>query len=259
MTELTNEIEKLLYETAQKLKISNFETKFANSAIRGEGFIGEFYLARIINKNTNEIVEVAIKKAFTNQQKRDELNVRVAYEVEINFYSKIFPTLKNFQIEKSIKEPFTQIAKYYYGTIEEYREALVLQNLKTEGYNIRNVKELLDEEHYNMIFETYGKFHALSMAFKDQYFEEYKKLTDIKDSMLIIMNSDSCKALVDGIMKEVFNNFDTDSELYKKCLKYINNSNEELNKVAIYNGKNSVITHGDCWSNNIMYKYSVKM
>lgn len=256
MSELKKEIETLLRATAINANITNFKLIFnANLVTRGDGYLGEIYFAQIINKNTNKCTEVVIKMPFKNKQKREEFPIEIAYETEIHFYSKILPVLKKFELEKGVKEPFVETAKYYYGTLNKYSEALVLENLKAEGCIMKNFKESLDEEHLTLIFQTYAKFHALVFAFKDQNPEEYNSLVmNLKD--LMALNRIKAKELINSVAKEAFEALKSNPEIYLKCLKYKTNASEELMKSMSYKG-NKIITHGDSWANNLMYKYSV--
>lgn len=261
LIELTIEIEALLHSVAYSENIDNYDGIFDTNSLRGDGFLGEFFIATILDRDNNSIIEVAIKKAFKNKQKRTELNIEIAFLNEVLFYSKIFPILNKLQTE-SMEEPFVEIAKFYYGTTEEWYEALVLENLKTRGYIMRNKSDLLDEEHASLIFKTYGKFHALSFALKDLNGEEYHELVkEIKDFIQISFSSKQYKFFLNGIGQEAFGALETEeySDVFEYCAKYRENIMDEFLKKGIYKGDYGVINHGDCWSNNMMFKYSVNI
>lgn len=100
IVELQSELETLLLQVAKIKQINNHEIKFDESVLKGDGFLGEFFLGSVKNKDTNETVEVAIKKAFKNPEKREDYSINQAYQNENYFYSTVYPTLQQFQSEK---------------------------------------------------------------------------------------------------------------------------------------------------------------
>lgn len=259
--QLKSEIETLLKSVAFKENIQNFEPIFnIDEAIRGEGFTGEFFLAGIKNKDTNQIVEVAIKKGVHDPAKRD-IPTNKIFCNESYFYSTVFPTLNQLQTEKSLKDPFVNVAKYYCSNLEEYQEAIVFENLKSQGYVLTDKAVLLDDEHTAHIFQTYGKFHALSFALKDQNYEKYEKLVSglWLEIYNVFVENEGIKNLMVGLFKEICEILDTeeDSKLKKRIEPIANNPNEKLLEETKLKSNYKTIIHGDCWSNNMMFKYSV--
>lgn len=155
------------------------------------------------------------------------------------------------------------MAKHYFGSLEDHREAIVFENLKSQGYVLTDKAVLWDDEHTSHIFQTYGKFHALSFALKDQNCGKYEKLvsglwSDIYD---IFMENEGQKNLMLGLFKEVCEMLDTeeDSKLKRRIEPFANRPNEKLLEIVKLKSDYKTIIHADCWSNNMMFKYSVSL
>lgn len=166
LEQLQNEVESILKNVALKNNITNYEPIFnIKEALRGDGFLGEFFLAGIKNQNTNEEIRVAIKKAVKDPSKRAEFLIPWIYSNEVYFYSTIVPAFSRLQVQKSLREPFVEVAKFHYGTLVEFQEALVLEDLKVQGYDIIEKRALFDDEHTRLILKTYGKLRTIFLKF----------------------------------------------------------------------------------------------
>lgn len=241
----------LLIQVATKRGFKNFETLPDQNVIRGDGILSEFYTGRVKDKDSGKTVEVYIK--FPPQS---DIQIKdVVFVNEFAYYSTVYPALVDYQKEKRIETPFDNIPAFYCGSIEN----IVLENLKTENYELYDKSKYLDEKHLTAIFELYGKYHALTFSFKKHNEEKY-------DSIL-------------SAITDVFKNFDgmsnraikplfkvgyeavkaTDKAKAEKLLKFYDDPLYTLDKGTFYTGKYSTLVHGDCWSNNMMFRYKVCM
>lgn len=249
---LTGEIEGLLRQVAQIKHITNPELIFDLKGIRGNGFLGEFFLGSVRNKDTNEEVHVAIKKAFRNKLKRSQMNLEKVYKNEVYFYATVYPELSKFQSERTVTSPFHNVANFLCAKLDAPNESLVLDDITKQGYIMREKSLLLDDEHVRFIFKTYGKFHGLSYALKDQDNELYKKLADEAIDifkMFTELKNEGVEGFsenVDKICKNVLELLDTEdnAELIKVARKYLENASAEFNKSLEYKGNFETITHG---------------
>lgn len=262
MSDLKTQIDALLQKVAEKQNIKNYELVYdVDARLRGDGFLGEFFLATIKNKDTNEVVEVAIKKALEDPVKREEVSTDLAYETEIYFYSEVVATFNRFQTERKVSDPFVEVAKYFCGTRKEGEEALALENLKAAGYVLWQKEKLMDDEHASIMFRTYAKYHALSYALRDQQPETYAKLVDGLPRFLLdyLDSKDSFRILENSLGKEAIESLEKDHpEIRKHCAKYEKSTFNEIRKVMGLKSAFPVIAHGDAWSNNFMFRYNVK-
>lgn len=175
-------------------------------------------------------------------------------------YTKVFPLLDEFQKENVIEHPFDNFAKCYGVCDKTGREAIIVQNLKAEGFEIHCRTQPQNLNHVLFIFRNYGRFHALSLAMKIKKPSIFKALTKnmtdvmgmfiIQANMLVQLEKDFDNAL------RIFQKYN-DSAIAKK----FENIRSSIKEVVSNLGKNtnpaSVILHGDCWNNNMMFKYEV--
>jgi Ecdysteroid kinase-like family len=113
--------------------------------------------------------------------------------------------------------------------------------------------------------EVLGKYHALSFAVKDQKPENLESFKAMKD---IFQCDESSKAQIqiwfDGPKKqaaEALKLFDND-DLKAKIGKVLETDLLELVLSCIDGAAAepyTVICHGDCWNNNIMYRYEARI
>lgn len=251
------ELEDILIKVAKVRHIENYALSIDVTASKTEGFLSEIYTGVVQNNDNGEPTYVVIKK-FPKEAGIFE-DLADMYQNEEQFYSEIFPNLNKFQQDKNVPEVFDHIPKYFLGSLEPGKEYITMENIVAEGYRLTNKKGFLDKRYLDIVFKAFGKFHALSFAFKDQHLNDYNKLlikvTDIykdKDP------SDGVyQAVVTNILAGI-NAFDSlqDKDVCDK-LKKLENTMAVLINVNKYKGRYSCIIHGDGWSNNLLFKCQV--
>ncbi|KRT78397.1 hypothetical protein AMK59_7337, partial [Oryctes borbonicus] len=176
------------------------------------------------------------------------------YSNEIYFYDVVFPAYQKFISEKNIREGFRHVPKCY-GTSS--KNVIALENIKDKGYNLFDRRAIMDDNHITLVLRTFAKFHAASFAFKDQDREGYDKLVTNWDGDL------AREMRVDSPMKKMWihqiqdglNTLDPieDKAILDRC------DAESLGNLVIdaqrCQNEYSIFTQGDCWCNNIMFKY----
>lgn len=179
---------------------------------------------------------------------------------EIFVYTKVLPLLDEFQKENAIEDRFDNFAKCYGVCEKNEKEALVLQNLKIEGFEIHNRTAPQNLNHVLFMFRNYGRWHALSSAMKIKKPSIFKALTKNMDDVFgkfIIQTNVSMQAEreFDNAVK-IFEKYN-DTKLVKKFDDIKNDVKEILTNLGNETNPAGVILHGDCWNNNMMFKYEV--
>uniref|UniRef100_A0A1B6LK04 CHK kinase-like domain-containing protein n=2 Tax=Graphocephala atropunctata TaxID=36148 RepID=A0A1B6LK04_9HEMI len=145
----------------------------------------------------------------------------------------------------------------FYSPVEK---VLVLEDLKKEGYTMCERVKQLDFAHCQQVMKTIAKFHASSVAvqhehpkFVERISEEYMYRDDSPIGgfvkmmagpiMLmvcdILKNRKGCEKYADLIVSRMGNIWSSAVERFKPKAKGLN-----------------VLTHGDLWMNNILFKYN---
>lgn len=263
-----------IYQTALKEIIKkNFASPLADCTVKidaasakGDNYIGVLYRVTVKDPQGNEL-SVVIKLPPQNAARREQFFARPCFLRESQFYETIYPLYKSFQEEKGIDvetEGFYQIPLCYKSITEDGYEGLFLEDLKVTGFEMFDRFKETTELHVNHVMRTVGKFHAISLAMKDQkpeLMEEYKELQDI-----FFQRDDNSKQQIkiwfDMLKKQAIDvlNTNENEDLKQKAEKVLEADFFEL-LMSCINGKDAepytVLSHGDCWNNNVMFKNEV--
>jgi thiamine kinase-like enzyme len=193
-------------------------------------------------------------------------------------YEEILPELLKFQEEYNIPNPFKSVTQLLGYISDEFKETLLLENLKEAGYSLCNRREPLDSQHLSLVIVEYGKLHALSHAMKKLMPEKYKEITKHIGSNVMVefqqqrrkeeskdaparpnpFNDDGIPMEADMFltptMEAVKNKprlLEAMKRFKKNCFKLMLESNQKPDE-------HSVISHGDAWSTNLLFKYEDK-
>ncbi|XP_018566834.1 uncharacterized protein LOC108907578 [Anoplophora glabripennis] len=251
-----------IYETLKEVvkeDIQNFEIVIHDGNKKGDGFLGDMVFVTMENKQSHEAIHLVVKQAFLNRSARDTVPIRQVFINEIYFYTKVWTRLNKFQERIPMQFQFHKVPKYFTSILEEASEKLVLENLKFQKFEMYNKRIPVDKQHFELIFREYGKFHALSFAYKALFPEDYADL--IKGTINIFLNFTNRDGFANAV--KVINDFAMDSlqpgiddAVIEKFRRYVENHTELFRDSLTCKTKYSVITHGDCRSNNMMFKYS---
>ncbi|XP_050298091.1 uncharacterized protein LOC126737295 [Anthonomus grandis grandis] len=248
--QLRTEIYSILEHVAKSKNIENYQINPESFKLQlGDGFVCLFFKAALTDKDTNEIIEVAIKKASNRP-----LDYNNIFGNEIAFYSKLIPALNNLQGHLPAVDRFNNIPDYYTSSREPQKEFIALENLSPQGYFLYDKSKYWDQKHLEKIFTIYGKFHALSFVLRRIHPELYNNIiSGCKDicAQLTVEGSD----LMEAAMVDAVTALDMTSKTYDIAKELVGNVKNTLLEALRYNGDFRCITHGDCWSNNMLFKY----
>ncbi|XP_031337195.1 uncharacterized protein LOC116166380, partial [Photinus pyralis] len=202
-----------------------------------------------------------IKCAPEASQFRVFVPVTKIYVREVYFYEKILTEYQKFQEEKGVV-PFRSYAKYYTSYLEEPYETIIMEDMKAVGYKLYNRQDPLDYEHALMVMREYGRFHAISFAIRDQkpdLFQEFQRnLPEVLYD--ILADNDASKKLIQSQCSRARDSLDevNNKRVYDKFADFEEHMFKLVEKAIATDaaGRYAVISHGDCWINNILFKYS---
>lgn len=170
-------------------------------------------------------------------------------EKEFMLYSHFFPTADDLIGNLGI------CPNYFPSKLES---VLVLEDLRMEGYAMRDKYRQLDFEHSLMVMKTLATFHAVSVAVHK------------KDPSLVLSIGEAYvfKGFDNtgfSFMKDKLLHFGNAVENWKgferfgnKIRRIYETCNERLHEVVNNRRGFNVLNHGDLWTNNILFKYDEK-
>lgn len=154
----------------QNTDIANYKLTFKFSD-KGEGYTTKviFVTADGIRKSNSENIKLdlvlKVSKLF-NAVNKDAMHEM--YKKESVVYNKVFPEFKVFVDGRSVIDVFESIPTFYRTIQSDGREILVLDNLRTKGYQPHNRLLPMNFHHIKLVLRKYAQLHAISFAFKDQ-------------------------------------------------------------------------------------------
>lgn len=257
-------ISELVDTVSKSLKLNHYKIVDVKTNKKGEGFLGQIFMVTVKNLENDDQLEILVKAAFTNARIRETAPIAIAFKNEVYFYLSAYPKLHNFGKRHNIFDVEKLVPKCYGASNGHCDEMLALENLKTNGFTTFNKREILDHNHLKLIFESYGIFHAYSYALRDQNPEEYLKIVDNTENIYVHFARDAgFKSHLTDLSQTVENcclvpgEDDTIIEAYKKY------SGEKLvnvfEEVCGITDPSFCFIHGDCWSNNMLFQYEVKI
>ena len=236
------------------------------ASAKGDNYIGVMYRANIKDPKGKEL-NVIIKLPPPNAARREQFSARPCFVRESEFYDEIYPMFKKFQEDKGIdveKDGFYEVPSCYKSLTEEPLEALYLEDLKVTGFEMFDRFKDITVDHVNLAMKSIGKLHALSFAMKDQkpdLIAPYKEMKDIfieRDEKA----KENIRTWFEMLKKQAVDCFKegTRENVKEKAHEILKSDFFEILESCINSeaaGPYAVICHGDCWNNNMMYRYEV--
>ncbi|KAK5642413.1 hypothetical protein RI129_008580 [Pyrocoelia pectoralis] len=256
--------ERILNLVRQLLKdnINNCKISVESASKLGENWLGLLNSLTIeyenIDKNKIKLYLVA-KVAPHQTAYRDALQIREVYIREIFFYNSVIPEFRKLQEERRLPQIFNPFPKLYATTTEEFREGVLMADMKKKGFRVYNHRVNTDYPHTLMAIKELGKFHALSYALKAHKPEAFKYLLLNCEESFFKGLHDSLVSIVTKLGNIVLKAYDQveDKEHYDALRNSINGVSNTLK--FVFSLKNheeyAVINHGDYEVRNILYKY----
>lgn len=239
--------------------INEFSINVEDFNGKGEGFVGEVLFLCLTNNKTKEKKDIIIKQQRTLNGEPLRYTVN-AFENEIYFYTDIWPTLEKFY--RCATGKLVNFVPKCVGTSRGQLRRIALENLKLEGFVTYDKTNPFDKEHFSKVLEKYGVFHALSMALKVQNVEEFNRLVALLRPVREAEFDDKSFGgkLLKRISHEFQEKFGPDDEVLIGQLKMYAEFGPKIVNHCHCEGKlNGILLHGDCWSNNFMFKYDVSL
>ncbi|XP_052754411.1 uncharacterized protein LOC113509350 [Galleria mellonella] len=230
---------------------------------KGDSYLSELIKIKIhgtTRAGASKYVQVILKNIPKSISRRLTYRSDEFFKNEINFYVKVLPALIKFQSSKSVSDPFDKYAKLFLSYSDGINDVICLEDASLENYGSAVRQEGIDYNHCKITFKVLAQFHALSFAMKDQQPEEFEKIrTEVFETYYHdrlrgwytkFWNRISGIA-IDAVEKEYPN-----SIYVEKIKKFaVPERYDDMIEAATNTLETGVISHGDSWTNNFLYKY----
>lgn len=262
---INNQIETFLKDIAKEERFKSYKIEKEPGSMKGDGYLGVItavYITGNTGSGEEKTLHLIVKTASKSDAVRVETPLENVFEREIYMYNTVIPAFQRLEKERNLLLPLYS-AKCYRASMVDKNEVLIFENLKQSGYCAWKRGAPMNHDHVCLVMAELGRFHAKSLAMRDLEPERFKILTDsmydIYDKFLekadfITMFENQCRKALDSLDPVV------DKNPYATFKTFID---EELKifftSLSKYVDRYSVILHGDCHSNNMMFKYEVSL
>ncbi|KAL1505263.1 hypothetical protein ABEB36_004864 [Hypothenemus hampei] len=262
MNTLSTNVEELVNKVTKENDFKDFNVEVVKSVSNdGDGYIGILQGLCIRDKNKQKELNLVIKEAPRSVKLRSQFPTREAFIREIYFYKHIYPGFTKFQEKYQISNPFNNVANFYGSCDEDFKEILLLENLKTSGYRLYKKTELMDSEHLTIGFTAYARFHAISHAMKHLEPETFRALT--KEARVHpfmqnpkIIETITTKTATSGMYAASLEAV-KDKPLLRAAIERAKADANDTCQILYHclDDESSVLVHADCWNTNLLFKY----
>lgn len=242
----------------------SYDVKVDHGAAVGDGFIGILMKVIIFENNSDKKLSLVLKSPPTNIARRHEFKSMDLFEREIRIYNEILPEFVKFQEERKINKSngFFNFPKCYHAEFDRERDEaiLIMEDLREDGYKMWDKFLPATFEHSKLVAASLGRLHAISFAFKAQKPELFEKFKNLDDFWSKSAEEESFTKMMEANLQRAAGALDeSDSKRRNKVLKLSKNVGQlfkDLTSPTLAEPF-SVVSHGDCWSNNFMFQYKV--
>ncbi|XP_042858440.1 uncharacterized protein LOC122244565 isoform X2 [Penaeus japonicus] len=204
------------------------------------------YVAKLNPCRTNEALNEMMGKIFYR---------------EGTVFTKVIPAMNEILTQKGC--PPIAAAKCFFCSLEKGAETLLLEDLRPRGFKMWDRRRGIDVAHARLVLQEIGRLHAASLLLEADLPD--KNILHTYDLYDFFMSSESTKKMF-GAM--VVGQLDATARILEKFPKYervcqwlekIKHTSMdtflEMLDPANYKPPFFVLNHGDCWNNNLLFRY----
>ncbi|XP_042872421.1 uncharacterized protein LOC122253421 [Penaeus japonicus] len=185
----------------------------------------------------------------------------IVFKKETMFYQHLVHDIQS-QLQDIGQTPL-RVAKCFYTSLEENREVIFLEDLRPRGFKMFDRKKGMDVAHTKLVLEELARLHAASYLLKAKIpdlTEKYPILNldwinyadDARETMYETFTKQM--DIVKDMLSKVGGYEVTENWLSRNKERVLEILDNQLERVPPYD----VLCHGDCWNNNVLFRYNEK-
>lgn len=214
-----------------------------------------------MNEDGSEFeLRLIVKAMPQNMAQRKTFRSVDFFRNEGNFYNVVLKKYADFQKARNVKDGLNEIPRCYETLIDGENDFIVLEDLSADGYETgRRTLDGFEINQCKQLMIALGKFHAISLAIRDQEPDEFYKIMQVVEETyyhekfrkwykpyqrnFISVSRDAMEQEYGGTYYELKMKEFTGRDYY-----------DEMCQLANERGRYTVICHGDCWAPNFLFK-----
>ncbi|XP_059046542.1 uncharacterized protein LOC131842072 [Achroia grisella] len=173
-------------------------------------------------------------------------------DIEQLFYRELLKKYEDIQNAHNVPSTKRLVVPKFYGCnpFEPYAETIVLENLAAKGYTTYDRFKPIDWDYATKAIDSLAKFHALSVAYSEEYPEEFKQLAEkIKGT------SDMMTGIIQHMYQQrIDTTLSVTSEKHKNKLKKYLETEVRIESMFKTKLQGPFLCHGDYRASNLMHK-----
>lgn len=185
------------------------------------------------------------------------------FKKEAEFLEKIKPLLSS-ELE-AVGQSELRMAKCYHTSLETMKELIILEDLRQYGFQMCDRMKGLDVAHTNLVLQELARLHASSLLLKAKdpnqnladRFDYLKQEVFFESSLARNMISQMTKHSIEQA-KSLLCNREGFEVAEQWLTKHKDNPITIFEKHLISKPQFEVICHGDCWNNNLLFRYNAE-
>ncbi|XP_045586388.1 uncharacterized protein [Procambarus clarkii] len=209
-------------------------------------------------QTTSYVVKLNPKR--TGERGMSELGL-IVFLKEAEFFQEILPLLNAELTVRGLQG--LRVAKWFYTSLEKDKEMIFLEDLRSRGFKMFDRKKGMDVAHATLVLQELARLHAASLLLKATAPEKdlADRFTHIKDDWMNF--SESAKQFLNDMFsgpiaggEEMLHNIEGYEVAEQWLAKHKNNCADLVEQQLVRSPKFDVICHGDCWNNNVLFRYN---
>ncbi|XP_033350250.1 uncharacterized protein LOC117233786 [Bombus vosnesenskii] len=172
-------LQDILYTVHNGKEVNVLSWEFGGSSTIGDNYLSTIYKIKVTGTVDGKKVQVGlvVKALPKNKGRRKTYRSTEFFSNEILFYTKIIPKFEMFVKEKNQPQALC-IPRHFASVMDGENDFIALEDVTFLGYEVIGRQNSLDEEQFKMILKSIARFHAVSLAFKDQNPHEFREIVE---------------------------------------------------------------------------------
>ncbi|KAF5287407.1 hypothetical protein FQR65_LT12232 [Abscondita terminalis] len=256
MTEMDTQIKHFIKQFLEDRNLQLNEIEICSNGSVGKNFMGSIKCVKVRGKKPHNFV---VKIAPSNIIFRNAHATKAIYLREIYTYEKILPTFLELQMNYKVPLIFDSYPKYCASSKVDLNEFVVMKNVMSLGYkNYDNFE--FDLEHAVLVMKALGKLHALSFGLRKKNFDAFCEIrNNARDDEYQPEFVPTSQEVLDLFTMAGLNSLDpvNDKVAFEKFDAFRKNIGSVVRAAftEMNHSEYAVVTHGDCWIANFLFKY----
>lgn len=235
----------------------------------GDNYLGVLYRVRVSDEESPAALELILKGMPSSARRREEMRVVVYFNNEYNVYRVALPALARFIASKGVDEALAHETAFPYAPRcfeatrggPEGEDVLALQDMRPLGFIMHDRRQGMDEHLVRACLRALSLLHASSMAMEEQQPDKFAEVRAAVTETLFYADNPllpMCQEMISKRTYEYINDrFPEGSDGYIKMKDFIDNyASRMCDCTRPYPKSGNAITHGDTWTNNLLFKHS---